>query len=262
MPIPDRPTIASSDRRWQIRITDDDSPTLVQAATADSMHSGCGAIAESQHVYLAGSSVAQRLAAGRPTRVLEVGFGSGMAWLLSADAALAHAAPLLYVGLENQLPPESVIRELKLGRYLRQPELLEHYCRWLGSFASAAEAPGHPTESHTFQFECVTLQLELGDAVQWCLHGQRDRFDDPADRFDAIYFDPYSPATSPRLWQQDIFAALRKLLAADGSLVSYCVSRPVRDAIAAAGLVVSKVPGPVGGKREVLLAKPPSAGSS
>ncbi len=251
MPIPERLTIASSDRRWQIRITDDDSPTLVQAATDDSMHSGCGAIAETRHVYLQGSGVTQRLAAGLATRVLEVGFGSGMAWLLSADAALERGTPLFYLGLENQLPPEPVIRQLELGRFLRRPNLLEHYCHWLADQSSQGE-----TSQRTFQLECLTLQLELGDAVQWCQHGQRDRFGDPADRFDAIYFDPYSPATSPRLWQQDIFAALRELLSGDGSLVSYCVSRAVRDAIQAAGLVVSKVPGPPGGKREVLLAKP------
>lgn len=253
MPIPDRLTVASPDRRWQIRITDDASPTLVQAATDDAMHSGCGALAETQHVYLAGSGVAQRLAAGQATRVLEVGFGSGMAWLLSADAALAHGTPLAYVGLENQLPPEPVIRQLDFGRFLRRPDLLDRYCRWLAAFPQTTEVASAAPQTHTFQFETVCLQLELGDAVQWCLHGQRD---ESAPRFDAIYFDPYSPATSPRLWQQDIFAALRKLLASDGKLASYCVSRPVRDALAAAGYVVNKVPGPAGGKREVLLAQP------
>lgn len=256
MPIPIRPTNASPDRRWLIRITDDASPTLVQAATDDAMHSGCGALAETRHVYLTGSGVAQRLAAGQATRVLEVGLGSGMAWLLSADVALAHHTPLVYVGLENLLPPESVIRQLDLGRFLRRPDLLESYCRWLGAISQTSAAAGPTPQSHTFQFECVGLQLELGDAVQWCLHGHHDRWRDPGQQFNAIYFDPYSPATSPRLWQRDIFAALRNRLAPAGMLASYCVSRPVRDALAAAGYVVSRVPGPPGGKREVLLAQP------
>src|SRR5690606_15710091 len=126
------------------------------------------------HVYLAGSGVAERLAAGVATRVLEVGFGSGMGWLLSADAALFHGAALHYVGLENQLPPEPVIRQLDLGRFLRRPDLLDHYCQWLAAFPPATEVASTALQSHTFQFECVSLQLELGDAVQWCLQGHGD----------------------------------------------------------------------------------------
>jgi len=254
MPIPDRLTVASADRRWQIRITDDNSPTLVQAATDDSMHSGCGAIAETRYVYLAGSGVAERLAAGVATRVLEVGFGSGMGWLLSADAALVQGTALHYVGLENQLPPEPVVRQLDLTRFLQRPDLLDAYLRWLAEIEPINSAPARQPLTHTFCFEGVRLQLELGDAVQWCLHAPPVS-SELEERFDAIYFDPYSPASAPRLWQQDIFAALRERLAADGKLASYCVSRPVRDALTAAGFFVHKVPGPPGGKREVLLAQ-------
>lgn len=256
MPIPERLTIASADRRWQIRITDDDSPTLVQSATDDAMHSGCGAIAETQHVYLSGSGVAERLSDGMATRVLEVGFGSGMAWLLSADAALARDTPLEYVGLENQLPPESVVRQLDLGRFVTRQDLLEHYLDWLAELSPSGSDSSQLPQTHRFQLECVSLQLELGDAVQWCLHDGLVRRDDQTPRFDAIYFDPYSPASSPRLWQQDIFAALRQRLAPTGKLASYCVSRPVRDALVAAGYTVQRVPGPPCGKREVLLAQP------
>ncbi|MEQ1905769.1 MAG: MnmC family methyltransferase, partial [Pirellulaceae bacterium] len=39
-----------------------------------------------------------------------------------------------------------------------------------------------------------------------------------------------------------------------GNLVTYCVKRQVREAMEAAGFSVAKTAGPVGGKREVLLA--------
>lgn len=251
MPIPDRPTQPSVDRRWVIRTTDDASPTLVQAATHDAMHSGCGAVAETRHVYLNGSGVAQRLAQGQATRVLEVGLGSGMGWLLSADAALASAAPLFYLGLENRLPPAAVIRQLDLERYLQRRDLLQAYLDWLQDLPP--QSPAAEPATARFEFETVTLELLRGDAVRWC-HTQAAQFFSPTERFDAIYFDPYSPESCPRLWQQDILDVMRQLLDEQGQLVSYCVSRSVRDTLRAAGLQVSKFPGPPGGKREVLRA--------
>jgi len=83
MPIPDRPTFDTADARWQCRITDDGSPTLVQTSTDDSMHSGCGAVAETRHVYLLGSGAEARIVAGHTTRVLELGFGTGLGWLIT-----------------------------------------------------------------------------------------------------------------------------------------------------------------------------------
>jgi tRNA U34 5-methylaminomethyl-2-thiouridine-forming methyltransferase MnmC len=257
MPVPDRPTFASSDPRWQVRITDDNSPTLVQTSSGDSMHSGCGAVAETRHVYLNGSGVAQRLADQAATRVLELGFGTGMGWLLTADAAIASAAPLFYLGLENQLPPAAVIEQLDLGRFVQCHGLLEAYCDWLDSLPQRDELHDHEPATVEFRFKSAGLQLHLGDAVAWCQGPAWNPYRSPNEEFDAVYFDPFSPEAAPRLWQQDIFAVMAQLLKVGGSLVSYCVSRAVRDSISAAGLIVTRTPGPTGGKREVLRALKP-----
>lgn len=252
MPIPDRPTFATADARWQCRITDDGTPTLVQTSTDDSMHSGCGALAETRHVYLDGSGVGARLAAGQATKVLELGLGTGLGWMLTAQWATRHGAPLHYLALECDLPPAVVIGQLDWQRFIDDRELVDATVQW---FAAAESAVATSGDLPKLVYKQAVLQVCLGDAVDWCLGPMCHQYQQPDKRFDAVYFDPFSPESSPRLWQTDIFAAMHSVTRPGGCLASYCVNRQVRDALTAAGWEVTRVPGPIGGKREVLVAR-------
>ena len=53
-----------------------------------------------------------------------------------------------------------------------------------------------------------------------------------------------------------------KMLGVNGRLVSYCVNRRVRDTLTEVGFAVNRVAGPVGGKREVLVAMIPAPSST
>lgn len=268
MPIPDRLTFDSPDPRWQVRITDDGTPTLVDVASGQSMHSGCGAGAETRHVYLEGSGVAGRLDRGEPTAVLELGLGTGLGWLMTADRAAASKTPLRYLAIETELVPAAVIGSLDWGRWLADPELADAYCRWLRSvegevsrgsvepdrgLLSAPASAGRETDCPvlTFRYRESTLRVLTVDAAVWLAGLGTAVAEEP---FDAIYFDPYSPEAAPRLWRAELFGQIRRVLAPHGQLVTYCVSRAVRDAMGEAGLAVRRVPGPPGGKREVLVA--------
>jgi len=252
MPIPDRPTFDTADARWQCRITDDGSPTLVQTSTDDSMHSGCGAVAETRHVYLLGSGAEARIVAGHTTRVLELGFGTGLGWLITAQTAVEHRTPLFYFALESALPPAAVIRQLNWHRFIANHELVDATIQW---FADVERANDLQAKIPKLVFGDATLEISLGDAADWCCTPIQNPFKEPDQQFDAIYFDPFSPETSPRLWQSDIFSALHGFTKPNGRLASYCVNRRVRDAMTTAGWKVEKIPGPPGGKREVLVAR-------
>ncbi len=80
--------------------TDDGSQTLIDNACGDSMHSGCGALAETQHVYLINSGVAAALEQRRSQSVLEIGLGTGLALLATAQLAERCRAPVQYVAIE------------------------------------------------------------------------------------------------------------------------------------------------------------------
>ena len=239
MTIPERLTYESTDERWLIRITDDGSPTLVDRTSGDAMHSGCGAWAETEHVYLRNSGLHDRLTRGIASRVLEVGLGSGLGCLMTMQFAEDAKTPVQYVALEQKLAPPALIRQLQFERHGIDHELIDAYCSVLSAQPNEGKIIGD-----VGAFGGLTICL--GDAVLWTGAGYQP--------FDAIYFDPYSPESNAELWGLPVLSVMRQVLAPGGRLVSYCVSRLVRDHLAQAGFEVERVAGPVGGKREVLIA--------
>ncbi len=224
-------------------MTADGSATLFSERYAQAFASQRGALAESQEVFLGGSGIVGRLAEGRPVRVLEVGFGTGLNFFVTAGACLAHPeAKLAYTALEHHLLPAEAVSALGYGALL-SADMVTHYLEWR---ADLREASG----THTFKRDRVRLELLLGDAPKQVL---------PANTFDTVYHDGFSPDVNPELWTEAFLGRLVSALAEGGTLVSYCVQGAVRRRLAALGLVVSKRPGPVGGKREVLFSRKPAS---
>jgi tRNA U34 5-methylaminomethyl-2-thiouridine-forming methyltransferase MnmC len=249
-------------------LTDDGSRTLFDRRLDESFHSGCGALSECQVVYLRnsglenlfGQAAQTRRTHGDPVRVLEFGFGTGMAALLTLAAAHIHDCPLEFVSLERELLPTDVLRRLEIGRAvdvsIRAGRLANEFAvtaqleqAWL---AFREQLPDQPPAGHYHWPAAAGLNLHLilGQAQDWL----GERIGECADQFDAIYFDAFSPASNPDLWAGEVFAKLKNALKQTGLLVSYCVNGQVRRALEQAGFKVMRLPGPPGGKREVLAA--------
>jgi len=89
-----------------------------------------GAHRESLHVYLEASGVARRLGAGERVRVLEIGFGLALNYLVTADRALIARrngtdAALDYHAVEHELQGAATLAALGHGAHLRHPGPLE-----------------------------------------------------------------------------------------------------------------------------------------
>lgn len=285
---PNRTHIPTGVEHLEWVLTDDGSRTLWNATLDETYHSGCGAVAETLVVYLRNSGVLARLqqACGseRLTGVLEYGFGTATGFLLTAAAAELLDAPLVFVSLENELLSPGVFAELEISesteRLLQgslsasgllpdiKPLEFSHALR-LVSEAWMAARHQLPTSSalgwHFVDIGTrVQLRLWIGDAAEFSVKSlgvasARDttgkfNLNQP---FDAIYFDPFAPTTNPTLWTEQVFRRAFEMLAPGGTLTSYCVKSEVRRALAVAGFAVSKLVGPAGGKREVLLATRP-----
>ena len=258
MPIPCRPRFSTPDVDRVIQVTDDGSRTVVCLSSEDAYHSGCGAVAETRHVYLHNSGVRERLQANRPTRILEVGLGTGMGLLLTLSDALQHDTPLDYVALENdwlraellqQLQPESWTAERSSGSLLEPSDsLVEQWIQWRQSLGEVVR-PGR--YGWTVDDRRRVL-VELTDAQTW-RPDAASLMTQPAS-FHAVYFDPFAPASNPELWTESVLAVMHEALTSGGKLVTYCCSRAVRDALSRVGFQVDRTAGPVGGKREVLIA--------
>jgi tRNA U34 5-methylaminomethyl-2-thiouridine-forming methyltransferase MnmC len=232
---------------WLVEETSDGSRTLRSSRFAQCCHSSAGARAETLYVSLELSGVAARLRAGRATRVLEVGFGTGLGWLLSADEACCCGTPLELVALERDLVDAPTLRALGSAAFLRHPELEAALASWLD------DAPR--TGSARFELSpSLCLDLRLGDA--------RERVRELArESFDACYLDPFSPDVNPELWTEEFLAEVAAVLRPGGALSSYCVQGAVRRRLQALGLLVEKRRG-LGKKREVLVATKPAESAS
>ena len=67
--------------------TGDGSGTLRHSNHQETYHSTFGAITESRFVFLRNSGVLERFESGQTTRVLEIGFGIGLYFLMIAEAS-------------------------------------------------------------------------------------------------------------------------------------------------------------------------------
>ncbi|MEO1528058.1 MAG: MnmC family methyltransferase [Planctomycetota bacterium] len=244
MPIPIRETYPTDRDDLLVQVTDDGSRTLVCSGTADSFHSGCGAKAETQRVYLENTGLADRLQLGHQSDVLEVGLGTSMAMLMAMDLAVTHSAPMRYVALERDWISAQTLGFLNPSSWVQQTWIVESYLSFRESIPRDA-----PDGSYTWQVDQDRIaRIEVGDALEW-------QPSVPVS-FDAILFDPFCAESAPQFWTKQCLVKMRRWIADHGKIATYSCSRAVRDAFEQAGWNVQRVPGPPGGKREVLVGEP------
>ena len=221
--------------------TQDGSRTLYSEHYAQTFHSDKGAVTESKHVFLQASGVAERLQRGERAAVLEVGFGTGLNFFITADFALKNKAPLHFVSLEQTLLPASTVKELGFERYLKAP-VLERYLSFREGLPNRVEAGKYDLELG----DGVGLELRVGDATEQTFS---------ENTFDAVYQDAFSPDANPELWTDTFFDRLYRALKPGCVLTTYSVKGEVRRRLQRLGFTVEKRPGPPGGKREMLWAR-------
>lgn len=237
-----RKTIPIDGHDLVVQLTDDHSRTLVHRQTEVAFHSASGAAAETRHVYLANSGVVDRIARGTPTSVLEVGLGTGLALLMTLDAAISSGVTLDYTAVEKAWLDSDVLSRLELAEQIDDSSIAHEFLQWRESLGQQL-APGvYRWQAGPHQ----SVRVCHCDARRWAV--------DATETYDAIYFDPFSPAVNRELWEPEFLSQVYSMLNVDGRLVTYCVNRTVRDDFASVGFHVAKVRGPIGGKREVMVA--------
>lgn len=187
-------------------------------------------------MFVKNSGVLQRLQNQQSTRVLEIGFGTGLNFILTAGIADQNQSPLHYEAIEYNLPPPPLISTLlrhNAPQYITLVEALENQL-----------ATTHLNGLHQLN-EAIRLNLRLENALDATLSN---------DAFDAIYLDAFSSKNNPQLWTAEYLHTLFKALNSDGILTTYSVNRAFKDALTQAGFEWKKHKGPPG-KREVITAR-------
>jgi len=215
-----------------IKVTGDGSHTLQHPELNESYHSMNGALTESKHVFIESGLdfISPRV---DTVKILEIGFGTGLNALLSLQWSIEHSKRIGYHAME----PYPLSAELVAALNYCSDFGLESLADLLMRMHSGAGKLVDLTP--LFEIEVIIKKFE---AVSY-----------PANYYNLIYFDAFSPAMQPELWEPAVFEKLFYVLEPEGVLVTYSAKGAVRRAMQSAGFVTERLPGPPG-KREMLRA--------
>ena len=219
----------------QIVATADGSNTIYNAHVGENYHSRNGALQESMHVFI--QSGLQYFLDNKseliPTvSILEVGFGTGLNFLLSAQFCNAQHLQLYYTGIEAYPLTADMIASTGYDQYV--PAKI--WGSFLDSYRQSLVGPVKVNEYCQLQIAARKL------ADFRCDH-----------QFDIIYFDAFAVAHQPEMWDEEAISHTLKFLKPGGVFVTYAITGNLKRIIKALGLTVQKAPG-APGKREMLRA--------
>ena len=220
-----------------IVVTADGSKTVYHPGVKENYHSRNGALQESNHVFL-NSGLRYYLADKliESVAVLEVGFGTGLNFLLTNDFCTAKEIELNYVGIEAFPLPFSLLEEIEYE------QLVSANC-WKLYKSNYQEALKNSVPLHEFcnlHIASIDAQVFTSDLL-----------------FDVIYFDAFASANQPELWTKDFITHMVSFLKPGGVFVTYAITGDLKRTMKSLGMKVEKAPG-AAGKREMLRAVKPS----
>ncbi len=215
----------------QIVPTADGSNTIYNPQVGENYHSRHGALQESLHVFVnAGLSYFLDTTGLKQVNILEVGFGTGLNFLLSADFCTTHKIQLNYTGIEAYPLTPQMIAKTGYEQYV-PPSIWENFINKY-SLALKSEAAFNPFCNLKIE-DCKLLD-----------------FNTPHE-YDVIYFDAFAAAHQPEMWGEEAISHTVKFLKPGGIFVTYAITGNLKRLLKSLGLTIQKIPG-AAGKREML----------
>lgn len=217
-----------------IIFSDDGSATLTHPIVGDTYHSTSGAIGESLHVYIENGLqvIAQQ---NEPVKILEMGFGSGLNFLLTVDYALQHGLVIDYTTVELYPVDMLVIENMGYCRYVSQTAfelfLSAHRAAWNESVVLGENIVIHKIDKSLLEVNFARNDINL------------------------VYFDAFAPDTQPELWSESVFEKIFRAMSNGGVLVTYSAKGTVKQALRAVGFNVQRKKGALGKHHQLVCTK-------
>lgn len=211
----------------EIERTEDGSATLYVKELDEHYHSVKGALTESNHIFR--DCAFLHRSDGERLRLLEVGFGTGLNAVVTAMACDA-AHPVHYITLEKYPVDGERLAALQYDS-LVDSDLLHkiHIAPW----NTAVQITPH-----------FVIEKRHCDYTSDIL----------PEGIDVVYFDAFAPEKQPDMWTEEAFERLHGAMNRGGILTTYCSKGVIRRRLESIGFRVERIPGPPGGKREILRA--------
>ncbi|QQT27089.1 tRNA (5-methylaminomethyl-2-thiouridine)(34)-methyltransferase MnmD [Sphingobacterium spiritivorum] len=214
-------------------ITGDGSKTLFNAEIGECYHSKHGALQESKHVFIQmGLDFYVKHTGLHKVSVLEIGFGTGLNFLQTAEYVSGSDILVDYVGIEGYPLPLSVIKDTGYDAYvdpLIWNSFTENYTQSLDSSLS------------------VTENMNLHIAHTLLMDFTSDK------QFDVVYFDAFAAVHQPEMWSDEALGHIAQYIKPGGMFVTYAITGNLKRSMKALGFEIEKAPG-APGKREMLRA--------
>lgn len=240
-----------------IERTEDGSATLFVPELDEHYHSVKGARTESQHIFI---DMGLRASAAPQPRVLEIGFGTGLNALLALEAAEADKRAVHYTGIElypltweevsalgysdnplfEKLHSAPWEEDVKISPYFTLRKIKEDANVVINGELLAISELGESVHTSTDNSPLTTNNLS-----------RTTNFPSP---FSLVFFDAFAPEKQPEMWSEQLFRSLYVTMDTGGILTTYCAKGIIRRLLQDIGFRVERLPGPPGGKREILRA--------
>jgi tRNA U34 5-methylaminomethyl-2-thiouridine-forming methyltransferase MnmC len=216
--------------------TADGSNTIYNPQVGENYHSKHGALQESKHVFVNSGLdyylQSEEGSKGSTASILEVGFGTGLNFLLSADFCADKNVKLDYIGIEAYPLSSEMIGQTGYQQYVSSET-------W-GSFL-------HHYQQSLISPVAINPNCQLQIANCKLLDFQSDQ------QYDVIYFDAFAALYQPEMWDETAIAHTAQFLKPGGVFVTYAITGNLKRALKALGCKVEKAKG-APGKREMLRA--------
>jgi chorismate dehydratase len=187
--------------------TEDGSFTLFSDKFQEACHSTSGAKLETLLHYVSGCKVVEKLQQMSQIKILEVGFGLGVGFLMTLEQLPLNTS-MHFVSLELD-------RDLLNWFKEEHPELK---LEWKNNLLISRG------KNYTLEIISGNARTEFPKFME----------DNPL-RFDAIYQDAFSPKKNPLLWTKEWFSFLRSISREDVILSTYSASTSIRKSLHEAG---------------------------
>jgi len=214
-------------------MTSDGSKTLFNELVGENYHSRHGALQESKHVFLnSGLNYYLEGKAEKKASILEVGFGTGLNFLVTADYCLKNQIELNYTGIEAFPLKQEMIAETGYQEYVSE----ELWDSFLHNYSVA-----------------LNSKTQINNACSLEIAPKKLLSFKSEELFDVIYFDAFAAVHQPEMWNSESLKHICKFLNPGGVFVTYAITGDLKRTMKSLGFSIEKAPG-AAGKREMLRA--------
>jgi len=220
--------------------TADGTETILNEEYGEAYHSTkAGAYKESLHKFVNVCRIPELAKEKKYIHILDVGFGLGynVAVAIKEATASNQSVKLKIISIEKDKTIFEKIKKIEIHK-----ELQDIYERLLKGKFSLEQIGEKEFEIYDVSDKNFELKIIFGEGRQIIKQLVKTEL-----KFDAVFFDPFSPKVNTEMWTTNLFKLIKKLMKEEGIFATYSASLGVRKGLIEAGFKIGLVE-PIGRK--------------